>query len=183
MKTIYLTAGHEVNDGKGTGAHGFMDEAVEALKLRNDVAVVLKNKGIKVITEKNTSKLSEVVSWLKSLVSSKDFIIDIHFNASANPKASGAEVLIDDTSTPLEKMFSRELVDTISETLKIKNRGIKLESTTRHKRLAIISDPNIATNVLLEVCFVSNKSDVELYKKNYNLLVNNLANVIEKYVK
>ena len=73
MKTIYLTAGHEVNDGKGTGAHGFMDEAVEALKLRNDVAVVLKNKGIKVITEKNTSKLSEVVSWLKSLVSSKDF--------------------------------------------------------------------------------------------------------------
>ena len=183
MKNIYLIAGHEVINGKGTGAHGFIDEAVEALKLRDDVTSVLRNKGIKVITEHNISKLREVVSWLKSLVSSKDFVIDIHFNASTNPKATGTEVLIDDTSTSLEKMFSREIADTISESLKIKNRGVKFENTTRHKRLAIISDPSVATNVLIEVCFVSNKSDVDAYKKNYDLLVTNLANIIEKYAK
>ena len=183
MKNVYLIAGHEVVNGKGTGAHGFIDEAVEALKLRDDIAIILKNKNIKVITEKNVSKLKEVVSWLKSLVSSKDFVIDIHFNSSTNPNATGTEVLIDDTATSLEKMFSRELAETISESLKIKNRGIKLESTTRHKRLAIISDPNVATNVLLEICFVSNKNDVESYQKYYDSLIKDLASVIEKYAK
>jgi N-acetylmuramoyl-L-alanine amidase len=183
MRNVYLIAGHEVINGKGTGAHGFIDEAVEALKLRNDLVLALKSKNVKVTTDQNTSKLREVVSWLKGLVTSKDLVIDIHFNASTNPKASGVEVLIDDTSSSIEKMFSRELAEVISESLKLKNRGIKPESTTRHKRLAIISDPQVAVNVLLEICFVSNQSDVDSYKKNYLSLVNNLANVIEKYAK
>ena len=183
MRNIYLTAGHEVINGKGTGAHGFIDEAVEALKLRDDLAAALKSKGIKVTTEKNTSKLSEVINWLKSLVTSKDFVIDIHFNASTNPKATGAEVLIDDTSSSIEKTFSRELTEVMSDTLKIKNRGVKLESDTRHKKLGIISGPSAATNVLLEVCFVSNQEDVKSYKNNYFYLIENLAKVIEKYTK
>lgn len=183
MKNVYLIAGHEVVNGKGTGAHGFIDEAVENIKLRNSLAKSLKNKNINVITDNNVSKLREIVSWLKRLVTSKDLVIDIHFNSSSNSKASGTEVIIDDTATDLEKNFAKDLVDTMASTLNIKNRGVKPESVSPHKRLAIISDPSIATNVLLEVCFVNNKKDVDSYKENYDWLVAGLAKVIEKYCK
>jgi N-acetylmuramoyl-L-alanine amidase len=181
MKTIYLTAGHEVINNKGTGAHGFIDEAVENIKLRDSIAKILKSKNIKVVTDNNVSKLREIISWLKKLVSSKDIVIDIHFNSSSNSKASGTEVIIDDTASDFEKKFAKDLVEIMASTLGIKNRGVKSESVTPHKRLAIISDPSIATNVLLEVCFVSNKKDVEAYKENYSELVAGLVKVIENY--
>lgn len=183
MKTVYLIAGHEVINGKGTGAHGFIDEAVENERLRDDITKILRNRNIKVVNDNNRSKLREVISWLKGIIRSQDLVIDIHFNASSNSKATGTETLIPKNANNIEKGLAKELAEVMSSTLKIKNRGVKCESTTRFGRLGILSDPYVASNVLIEVCFVSNENDVKLYKENYNSLVCVLANVLEKYAK
>jgi N-acetylmuramoyl-L-alanine amidase len=183
MRTVYLIAGHEVVNGRGTGAHGFIDEAVENERLRNDITKILRERNIKVVNDNNRSKLREVISWLKSIIRSQDLIIDIHFNASSNSKATGTETLIPKNANNIEKELASELAKVMASTLNIKNRGVKCESTTRFGRLGILSDPHKAINVLIEVCFVSNKSDVDSYKENYNLLVSVLANVLEKYAK
>jgi N-acetylmuramoyl-L-alanine amidase len=183
MKTVYLIAGHEVINGRGTGAHGFIDEAVENERLRNDITKILRERNIRVVNDNNRSPLREVISWLRNIIRSQDLIIDIHFNASSNPQATGTETFIPRNATNVERGLARELADVMASTLKIRNRGVKCESTTRFGRLGILSDPHTAVNVLIEVCFVSNENDVKSYRENYHSLVCVLANVIEKYAR
>lgn len=179
---IYLLAGHTVLDGKGTGAFGIrgFDEALEALRLRDDVTKALRSRGVKVVNEVNTSPLATVVAWLKSLVKKEDVVVEIHFNAGPST-ATGVEVLIDDTPTQQERFFGQAVARAIANTLGIRlrgNAGVKLESESQHSTLAIISGPSVAVNILIEVCFLSSESDVEKYRKNYGRLVIALANTL-----
>lgn len=179
---IYLIAGHTIIDGKGTGAFGVtgFDEAVEAAKLRDDITKVLRAKGVAVTNDVDTTPLGKLTMWLKSLVKKNDKVIDIHFNAGP-PSATGTEVLIDDTPTGEEIVFARNIAKTVSRVLGIRMRGnvgVKNESESQHSSLAIISVPSAAVNVLIEVCFCSNHNDVSLYRRNYTLLVEALAEVI-----
>lgn len=179
---IYLLAGHTVIDGRGTGAFGIdgFDEAVEAVRLRDDVTAALRARGVKVINEVNTSPLAQVVAWLKSIVKKQDKVIEIHFNMGP-PTATGTEVYIDDTPIQEERFFAEGVARTIANTLGIRLRGIqgvKRESESQHKSLAIISVPSSAINILIEVMFGSNKNDVDSYRKNYAELVKNLADAI-----
>ncbi|AYQ31457.1 N-acetylmuramoyl-L-alanine amidase [Runella sp. SP2] len=179
---IYLLAGHTVIAGRGTGAFGIdgFDEAVEAVRLRDDVTAALRARGVKVVNEVNTSPLAQVVAWLKSIVKKEDKVIEIHFNMGP-PTATGTEVYIDDTPTQEERFFAQAVARTIANTLGIRLRGVqgvKRESESQHKSLAIISVPSSAINILIEVMFGSNQNDVELYRRNYPRLVQALADTI-----
>lgn len=179
---IYLLAGHTVVNGKGTGAFGVngFDEAVEALRLRDDLTAALRAKGVKVVNEVNDSPLGKVVAWLRSRVKAEDVVIEIHFNAGPET-ASGVETLIDDTPTQQERLRAQALSLCVSGALKIPMRGkigVKLESESQHSRLAIISVPSVAINLLLEVCFCTNETEVQKYRANYAKLITNLANTI-----
>ena len=66
-KTVFLLAGHNIApDGKGTGAHGFIDEAVEAVRVRNALTERLEQLGLTVSTDSDEPPLSQVIKWLKS---------------------------------------------------------------------------------------------------------------------
>jgi N-acetylmuramoyl-L-alanine amidase len=180
---IYLSAGHTIIDGKGTGAFGIngFDEAIEAAKLRDDITKVLRAKNVAVTNDVDTTPLGKLTMWLKSLVKKNDKVIEIHFNAGPST-ATGVEVLIDDTPTDEEVVFARQIAKTISRVLGIRMRGdagVKHESESQHNSLAIISVPSAAVNVLIEVCFCSNANDVSLYRRNYTLLVEALAEIIQ----
>jgi N-acetylmuramoyl-L-alanine amidase len=176
---IYLLAGHTVVNGRGTGAFGVdgFDEAVEAAKLRDDITKLLRSRGVAVTNDVNTTPLAKVVAWLKSIVKKDDKVIEIHFNAG-QPAATGAECFVASKSTYEENILSGKIVKVICQILGIRNRGVKAEFESQHKTLAIVSVPSAAVNVLVEVCFLSNKNDVALYRKHYNELVEALANAI-----
>jgi N-acetylmuramoyl-L-alanine amidase len=177
---IYLLAGHTIIDGKGTGAFGVdgFDEAVEAAKLRDDITRLLRAKNVAVTNDVDTTPLGKLTLWLKSLVKKKDKVIEIHFNAGP-PSATGTEAYIDDTPNYAETLLCGNITKTVSNALGIRNRGVKYESESRHASLAIISVPSSAVNVLVEICFCSNRNDVNLYRANYNLLVVSLAEIIQ----
>lgn len=179
---IYLLAGHTIENGKGTGAFGVagFDEAVEAAQLRNDITKVLRSRNVAVTNDVDTTPLGKLTMWLKSLVKKTDKVIEIHFNAGS-PAATGTEVFVDDTPTGEEIVFARQLAKTVSRVLGLKmrgNAGVKAESESQHSSLAIISVPSAAINVLIEVCFITNSADVDSYRKNYQLLVEALAEII-----
>ena len=115
---IYLLAGHTVINGKGTGAFGVngFDEAVEALRLRDDLTAALRAKGVKVVNEVNDSPLAKVVAWLRSFVKADDIVLEIHFNAGPE-SASGVETLIDDSPTQQERLRAQELSLCVSTAL------------------------------------------------------------------
>lgn len=178
MPKLYLTAGHEIRNGKGTGASSiYGDEAVLAKKLVDDISYKLKS--IDVSNDKADWKLASVIQWIKGLATSQDFVIDVHFNAGPIT-ATGTEVIIPDAFTMKELNFATEVSSVIARTLKIRNRGVKKEKDTARKTLGILRIPNKPTNILIEVCFLSNKEDMQSFNQNYSDLVDNLSAVILK---
>ena len=178
-RKVYIIAGHH---GKGTGANGFIDEGAETIVLRDTIATHLKRFGIDCITDDNLTPLNKVVQWLRSAVSKKDICIDIHFNASSNPSANGSEVFIPTNAfadeITLAYMFSKTIVEKLNTT----NRGVKDESHSFHKKIAMLSGFD-CVNVLLEICFVSNQSDANKYKANKDKLAEELAVDILEFIR
>lgn len=187
---IYLTAGHQVINGKGTGAHGYGDEAVQALKIRDALTAELKNRGIVVLNDPPADALSKVLSWLKTNVVERDIVIDIHFNAARDERANGTEVVIPEKYTKTELALAHDMVEAVAGALgttkrrgKIIYQGVKTESETQHKRIGILSGPHRAHNILVETCFITNYEEMtNKYPKNFSQLIKRMADVICLYV-
>ena len=180
MKRIILIAGH---NGKGTGANGFIDEGAETIILRDLITHELNKKGAVVITDKSrdSEKLAAIVAWIRSFFYKNDICVDLHFNAAATATATGTEVLVPAKYDLTEWNLAKELSQYIADTLDIKNRGVKLENQGQHASLAMLSGFD-CTNILIEVCFVSNQDDSKKYFAKRNKLAAGIADVLVKYI-
>ena len=174
---IYLIAGH---NGTGTGANGFIDEGKETIILRDLIAKNLKEMGIIAIKDDNLTPLTKVVQWLRNQISKKDICIDIHFNASTNKLANGSEVFIPTKNTSDEVELANMFKESLSKFFK--DRGVSLESKSYHGKIAMLSGFDCC-NILLEVCFVSNKLDSVNYFENRELIAYELALDILEFIK
>lgn len=179
MRNIYLSAGHSNTKGRdmGAAANGFI-EGIEAAELRNIIFTELKKLGVTAIMDNNNTVLSESIAFFKNLTDSKAIVMDIHFN-SATPQATGTETLIPSNATKFEKNLAEELTKTMSETLNIKSRGVKTEADSHHGRLGWMR--LTGENVLLEICFISNKKEIENYRVKRFELGKNIAKVLFEF--
>ena len=128
----------------------------------------VKEKSSYVFLSKNTtSKANPTVD---------DIIIDIHFNAHSNPQARGCETIVADDATELELRVASRLAHATADSLEIPLRGIKSESETPHRRLAMLH--LTPQSIILEVCFCTSPEDVEAYRNNREKLAADLARAI-----
>ena len=165
---IYLIAGHQINK---RGANGIFKEEIETIKLRDSIAEYLKQHNLEAITDNDTQNLSEVISMINKTCLEDDLIIDIHFNAY-NGKSRGTEAF-----TYSQQLIAQRIVNITSDSLKIPNRGVKNIKYSQHNRLAILQDTKCKA-ILWEVCFCDNKEDVNNYKNNKTILINNIAELL-----
>ena len=175
MSKVFLIAGH---NGSGTGANGVIDEGKETIILRELIAKNLYDMGVVVIKDDNLTPLTKVVQWLRNQITKKDICIDIHFNASSNNSANGSEVFIPTKNTPDEVELANMFRVTLSKVFK--DRGVSLESKSYHGKIGMLSGFDCC-NVLLEVCFVSNKTDADTYNSKKIELAYELALDILEY--
>lgn len=175
-RTYFINAGHR---GKGTGAVGNgIDEGTEAIWLRDKVAFALKCNSRNVVVDDDKMQLASVVKTINSKCKADDICLDIHFNAAA-ASATGVECYVREGARVLEKMIAIEMTRLISNTLGIKNRGVKTDNQGQHSRLAMCSD--IRCNaVLVEICFLSNTNDAEKYKSHRLEIVRNIVDSLIK---
>ena len=174
---IYLIAGH---NGSGTGANGFIDEGKETIILRDLIAENLKEMGIVVIKDDNLTPLTKVIQWLRNQINKKDICIDIHFNGSSNKLANGSEGFIPTNNTKDEVELADMFRNTLSKVFK--DRGVSLESKSYHGKIAMLSGFDCC-NVLLEICFVSNKLDSVNYFENREIIAYELAVDILEFIR
>jgi len=182
MRKIFIGAGHSNKVGKDRGAagNGYIEGEL-AVELRDLIVSNLKKLGITPIIDENQNILSETITKFKNLTSSNSIVLDIHWNA-ATPKATGTEVLIPSSHTSFEKKLAENIASTISETLSIVkrgNNGVRTEAESHHGRLGWMRLNG--ENILLEVCFISNESDMIKYQKNKSTLANNIAKILFEY--
>lgn len=176
---LYLISGHHNNDS-GAVALGYKENEL-TIEFRNLILAYIKNYSPRtsVIIDDDNDTLSEVISTVNSTVEKDDIIIDIHFN-SFNGEVSGTECFIPKVSSNLEKNIANEICVFYSETMKIPNRGVKIPSQSARGSLGILK--GLGHRILIEICFLDNKYDIQEYIKYKYILANGTAEILEKYL-
>ncbi|MER1999265.1 MAG: N-acetylmuramoyl-L-alanine amidase, partial [Lysinibacillus sp.] len=151
---ITISPGHF---GIGTGAVGFIDEVEEAIKVVNEVARILKAKGIvvhKVFDETSKNRRDNLRFLARAHAkTSRKVDIFVHFNATEKleTRSIGTEVFYKNKELePLAKSLS----SAISEAAGFKNRGAQ-----NHEQLYVLN-PSSVGGVLLDLCVVNSIQDV-----------------------
>ena len=130
----------------------------------------------KIFTDTPTETLSQYLNRIKPGTAS--VVCETHFNA-ANGKATGVEVIVPNDPTKDERNLATEICSTFANIMGIPNRGVKTESQTHRGRLALMREDGI--NVLIEICFIDNQSDMQKYQANKKRLATILADLLIKY--
>lgn len=157
---------YTISSGHGkyvSGASCYINEVEEARKVVDKVSEILKelNESPNIYHD-NTSKdkttnVNTIVKYHNSTNRDKD--ISIHFNAcNKTDNPVGVEVLY---YTDGNKELASNISKAISNASGLKNRGAK-----QRTNLGFLKNTNKGA-VLIEVCFVDSKKDVELYKDNF----------------
>ncbi len=175
---VFISAGHNPK-GKvdpGAVANG-MTEANKSLEFKNLVISKCLKKGLKVITDKDDEKLGDYLKRIQT--GSGSVVLEFHFDSASNPKATGTTALVGNDADRLDKSFGQELVNTTSNILKIKNRGVLTEGQSARGRLGLMREQG--TVCLLELCFISNKEDMANYELYKHELASAIAEIVYKY--
>lgn len=183
MRKIFLSAGHSNLKGKDMGAsgNGFI-EGLLAVEFRTLLDKELKAIGVTPVLDSNENALDKTLAYFKNMVSSESIVIDIHWNASSNSLATGVEVLVPAEYSSFEYALASIIANRIAVTLGLKTRGtngVKTELESHHGRLGWMRLKG--ENILIEMCFITNSSDMTKYQKNKHILAKELANTIKKY--
>lgn len=173
-RKIIISAGHGGND-PGAVANGYTERDL-AIEFRELLVKELLLLGVKPLIDDNKNALKQTLSWLVGKYSSKDILLDIHWNA-ASSKARGTEVIVPDNASIFENNFAKNILNVFVSNGFV-NRGVKPESQTARKRLGWMRPP--AENILIEMGFITNLLDINLYQNLKYKLAKELAFVIYK---
>ena len=161
---INVHAGHNPDGKVACGAVGLIRESTEARKVKDEVITQLRQLGHTVYdcTCNNGTGQRDVLEKIvaKCNAHKADLDVSIHLNCTANDKTgngktTGTEVFL--YSNASRAYDYAEGVCKAFELLGFKNRGIKYNPS-----LYVLKHTN-APAMLVEVCFVDDKDDVELY--------------------
>ena len=176
---IFVSAGHNpggVKPDPGAIGNG-KREADLTLEFRNLVTAELHKQGAKFITDNDNERLGEYLSRIKTGTGS--VVLEFHFDAAVSEKATGATVLIGGDADKNDKDFAKELAEATAAILGIKNRGVISETESHRGRLGLMKEEGILA--LLEICFISNPSDLSAYEKYKTFLAAKIAAILIKY--
>ena len=149
---ICVNAGH-TKFGTGTGANGYLNESTETRKIAYELMKLLaesKHEVIPAVYDRSANNLKEAVDLANR--EGADLFISIHLNAGGG---TGCEAY----TWRGQQVAQAVKACSYLKKLGFKNRGVKDGSG-----LYVIKNTK-ATAILIEVCFVDNKADVELYKR------------------
>lgn len=174
---IFLSAGHH-NSDPGAVAHGVQENHV-TMQLRDLVAhalLVLPPYGIKFVLDKDFETNQQYQARIKT--GNGSVVCDLHFNSGAE-SSTGTETFYADDAIPAEIEMAKEIAVMGAEVLGIRNRGAKPESQSNRGRLGILRESGLA--VLIEVCFLSNKPEMDKYYAIKQDYATRLAAILKKY--
>lgn len=177
-RKIFVSSGHGGKDG-GASSGGFIERDL-TIEFKNLLTTELQKLGVKWSIDADTNALVETLAFIKSKFLPSDILLDIHFNAGGG---EGVEVVVPNVASSFEKQLAQRIADVISTLTGFKKRqgGVIPESSTARKTLGWMK-PN-CENVLIEMCFIDNKSDMLTYQLNKVKIAKELAKVISDFTK
>lgn len=179
--TAFISAGHNpkgIKPDPGAVANG-LREADLTVEFRNLVITELLKRNVKVISDKDDERLGDYLKRMQT--GSGSVVLEFHFDAAALSTATGTTSLYGSDADRLDIAFAKELVETTSFVLGIKNRGALSEKDSHRGSLGLMRKQGIVA--LLEIGFISNPSDIKAYNTYKKVLAVKIADIIERYEK
>jgi N-acetylmuramoyl-L-alanine amidase len=173
LKTLIIGAGHGGTDSGAVGS-GFIERDL-AIEFRNLLVSELQKLSVPCITDPDVNKLADSLVYFKNHFKPDSINVDIHWNAGP-PAATGTEVLINTQATPFEKQLGGKIAEAIATILNIKNRGLKTELQSARGSLAWMKQ--LGRNYIIEMCFISNKTDMDKYQAKKHELSKAIAQIL-----
>ena len=178
---IFTSAGHNPGGLKtDSGAVGNGKRECDlTIEIRNLVFIELTKRKLKTICDRDDETLAAYLKRIET--GSGSVVLEFHFDAADSITATGSTALIGNDADANDKAFAKELVDTCSSVLGVKNRGVLSESMSHRGKLGLMRESGIVA--LLEVCFISNKEDLVKYNEKKQELAVKIADILERYEK
>lgn len=181
----YISAGHHKKD-PGAIANG-LREADLTVKVRERVVhhimglnageIVGQNKPWRIIKDDDNETLAEYLKRIKP--GDGSVVVEFHFDAAANPDASGTSTFYADDADLISRRFAANMANATSKILGIRNRGAMSETQSHRGRLGLVHEAGI--NCLVEVCFITNPYDLKAFHENFDKLCMEYAKIITHY--
>lgn len=167
---MFISAGHSNKDPGAVS--GSRKEADIAEDFRNLVSTQLSiSKYPHEVDARGTENtvLNDAIKRMKAHRVGMEF----HCNAAENPAATGVEVLC----APKDNILAGRICKAIADSLGIRNRGVKPENSGQHHRLGFVQ----AGGMIVELFFISNKSDLAAYDEKRLDAAKNVARILIEY--
>ncbi|XAI97395.1 hypothetical protein [Leptolyngbya phage Lbo-JY46] len=179
MRDLICSAGHGGTD-PGASGNGLI-ERDETIWLRDAICAELDTYGVKYKKDRNQDALAATLAFFSRIWKPTTIAVDIHFNSFPNSQSNGTEVFIPNNATQFEKDLAGAVLKDLVQKGNFRNRGVKTPAQSGRGVLGWFR-PN-AEQILIEVCFLSNKTDVALWKANKNNIAKAIAKTLSEYVK
>ena len=172
MGRIFISAGHHHGD---TGAIALGTTEAEEMILTRDLLVrEFKSRGIEFASVPDHLTLRQTISWINTHSLPGDVALEIHGNMF-NGSVRGAEIFYIYGNGQRRKDGELVLNALLSEVPGLPNRGAKADSRSQHRSgLGFCRQIRIAS-LLLELCFIDNRPDLDLLQKQRDKFARGLA--------
>ncbi len=177
-RTLIIGAGHGGSD-PGASGNGYIERDL-AIESRNLLVAELQKMSVKYIVDPDSNALKGSLLYFKKFFNADSVNIDIHWNAGS-AAATGTEVLISTKAGPFEKQLATKITTAIATILGIKNRGLKTELDSARGYLGWLHQPGAV--FIIEMCFISNKTDMDKYQGKKHELSKALSTILFDAVK
>ena len=181
---IYIDQGHNpVNPNAGAEGNGYREQDL-VFEIGRILAAILQRSGFETRLSRPTADTQLGTSVASSLAArvdganswGADYFVSLHTNASVNPNANGAEVLVYSTSSP-----AFELAKSVLEQLTLIT-GVRGRGVVSRPGLYVLRKTAMPA-ILIEMGFITNPSDASLMANSPQLFAEGIANGIIDYVR
>lgn len=176
MGTIFLSAGHSLNDSGAPTVTG-TTEAREMIRVRDATLAALQGRGLAVQSVPDDLSLGGTIAFINARRNRGDVAVELHGN-SAGPSAHGTEAFYAATVSVRRADAETLLAALVARVPGLANRGAKGDNQSQHPRLGFCRDVRIPS-VLVEVCFMSNSDDMLLLSERIDDVAQGLADGLQ----
>lgn len=189
-RRVFLSAGHSTTPGRDMGAVSMDRKHIEGIKVAEFRALVfqilLDHYNYRASIDSNDSITSQTIALFSKYTTPRCILIDFHMNAAGNPKAQGVETLVPKNPSKFELGLAQEISEAIHHGTSFPLRGnfmgrkgVRSEEESQHKRFSWMR--MVGENILLELAFISNPQEMEVWDLQKHQVAKRVADVIWKW--
>ncbi|MGN0394889.1 MAG: N-acetylmuramoyl-L-alanine amidase [Coprococcus sp.] len=176
---VCIDAGHGGSDVGAEGIDGSYEKD-DNLRLALLVEKNLKKSGVTVVMTRTDDSSTELAS--RSQIANEaaaDLFVSLHRNSTASSdEVCGVEVWIHSSGSERSYAIANTILDNLEEVGVSQNRGVRIGTQdSSDSNYAVIRETDM-TSLILEMGFMTNKTDIKLFNKNLEAYANAISNSI-----